>query len=75
MCCLFWRQIDFVKAGKDDAGNCDDVKDEEGLFKANSHNHLLATQERVADELASTQGNGAVVVRHVGLSLVSGEDG
>jgi hypothetical protein len=33
----------------------------------NVNNHLLATQERVADELASSQGNGAVVVRHVGL--------
>merc|ERR1712000_284358 len=29
-----------------------------------SHNHLLATQERVADELARAQGNGGVVVRH-----------
>lgn len=29
-----------------------------------SHDHLLATQERVADELASPQGNGGVSVRH-----------
>lgn len=31
-----------------------------------SHNHLLPAQERVADELAGAQGNGAVVVRHDG---------
>ena len=30
-----------------------------------SHDHLLAAQQRVADELASSQGNGAVVVRHL----------
>ena len=29
-----------------------------------SHDHLLATQQRVADELASSQGNGSLVVRH-----------
>lgn len=31
---------------------------------SNSHDHLLASQQRVADELASSQSNGAVVVRH-----------
>jgi hypothetical protein len=30
-----------------------------------SHNHLLAAQERVEDELASSQGDGGVVVGHV----------
>lgn len=30
-----------------------------------SHDHLLAAQERVANELASSQGNGGIVVRHV----------
>lgn len=42
-----------------------------GRARSYSHNHLLATQERVADELASSQGNGGVVVRHGGLWLVS----
>lgn len=28
------------------------------------HDHLLASQQRVADELASSEGDGAVVVRH-----------
>lgn len=36
---------------------------EEGGF-SNSHDHLLATQQRVTDELASSKSNGAVVVRH-----------
>jgi hypothetical protein len=30
-----------------------------------SHNHLLAAQERVTDELARTQGNGRVGVSHL----------
>lgn len=30
----------------------------------NSHDHLLAAQQRVADELASSQGNGGVAVGH-----------
>lgn len=30
----------------------------------NSHDHLLATQQRVTDELPSSKSNGAVVVRH-----------
>jgi hypothetical protein len=35
-----------------------------------SHNHLLAAQERVEDELASSQGDGGVVVSHlVGVGL------
>lgn len=29
-----------------------------------SHDHLLAAQQRVADELASSEGDGGVVVRH-----------
>ena len=29
-----------------------------------SHDHLLASQQRVADELASSEGDGGVVVRH-----------
>lgn len=29
-----------------------------------SHDHLLTAQQRVADELAGAQSNGAVVVRH-----------
>lgn len=31
----------------------------------NSHDHLLATQQGVADELASAKRHGSVVVRHV----------
>ena len=35
-----------------------------------SHNHLLAAQERVEDELAGSQGDGGVVVSHlVGVGL------
>lgn len=30
----------------------------------NSHHHLLAAKQGVADELASSQGNGSVVIRH-----------
>lgn len=37
-----------------------------------SHNHLLATQERVADELAGAQSHGRVVVRHGEGRLSSG---
>lgn len=47
------------------------IKGGEGGEK-NSHNHLLATQQGVADELASSQGNGGVVVRH-GCDVLSGE--
>lgn len=36
-----------------------------------SHDHLLASQERVADELASSQGNGRVGVRHLDRLVVS----
>lgn len=36
------------------------VSDSEG----HSHDHLLAAQQRVADELASSEGDGGVVVRH-----------
>lgn len=36
-----------------------------------SHDHLLATQERVADELASSQGNGGIGVRHLDRLVVS----
>lgn len=34
------------------------------FFKGHSHDHLLAAQQRVADELASSEGDGGVVVRH-----------
>lgn len=40
--------------------------------KGHSHNHLLATQERVADELAGAQSHGRVVVRHGEGRLSSG---
>lgn len=40
-------------------------RDEEEKSWHYSHDHLLAAQERVANELASSQGNGGVVVRHV----------
>lgn len=33
-----------------------------------SHDHLLASQKRVADELARPQGHGGIVVRHIDLS-------
>lgn len=39
---------------------------EEGFH---SHHHLLAAKQGVADELASSQGNGSVVIRH-GCGLV-----
>jgi hypothetical protein len=42
----------------------DDSSTTEGPGRQYSHDHLLATQKRVADELASSQGNGAVVVGH-----------
>ena len=32
--------------------------------RAHSHDHLLAAQQRVADELASSEGDRGVVVRH-----------
>ena len=42
---------------------------------ANSHDHLLAPKQGVADELARAQRNGGVGVRHLGLSVVGVGDG
>jgi hypothetical protein len=37
----------------------------ENVAGANLHDHLLAAEERVADELASSQRDGLLTVRHV----------
>jgi hypothetical protein len=48
--------------GSDDArGNRDIASKFRGCH---SHDHLLTAQQRVADELASSEGDGGVVVRH-----------
>ena len=43
--------------------------------KKNSHDHLLAAEERVADELAGPQGNGGIVVGHDVGFLAKGASG
>jgi hypothetical protein len=57
------------RGGGSNAGDDGGGREEEGKY---SHHHLLAAKQRVADELASSQGNGSVVIRHgccAGLSL------
>lgn len=41
-----------------------DTDTDTGKRDSNSHHHLLAAKQGVADELASSQGNGSVVIRH-----------
>lgn len=51
----FKSEQDYSRRGDDDGE----------LWAVNSHDHLLATQQGVADELASAKRHGSVVVRHV----------
>ena len=44
-----------------------------GMSGKNSHDHLLAAQQRVADELAGAQGDGGVGVGHLDEYRVSCE--